>query len=702
MVGNIIENQNIINNLISSDEWEYGHLFQYRKKFPQITKHIFSDIKSSNMKMDEYVISKMLDIDYIGWTAKTVLNLDLFPIQIAALRVLWKTTFPMLIASRGGSKSFLLAVYAVIRALLDQGSKIVIVGAGLRQARLVFNYIENIWNTAPILRSIVGGGKKSGPRQNVDLCYMRIGQSLITALPLGDGSRIRGFRATVVISDETASIPSDIFDIVVRGFTATSKSPVEESRKLFMKNKLKELGLPQQVIDIAKLGVHSGNQIIYSGTAYYAFNHFYHKYKIWKEIIYSKGDHKRVSAVFGGDSAIPENFNYKDYAIIQLPHNHLPPGLLDERQLAHAKAVLPRNIYMMEYGARFVLDSDGFFARSLIESCTVRPGSPIETSDGDVIFVPMMTGIKGRKYVLGIDPAAEKDNLAITVLEIWPNHCRVVYSWAVNKTEFNRRKKLNLVTASDYYEYCCGKILDIVKKFFPVRIEMDSQGGGYPIAEMLRNQKNINKDNGEFPIYEIIDYDDLKATDSMTDGPHILHLVQQSNEFNSQSNLCLRKNLETKKVLFPAFDTVFMQAALAAEKSLDISIDTFEECVNNIEELKNEICTIQLTETSTGKERFDTPAVVTTGSIEGRQKKGRLRKDRYTSLLIAHKYIYDQDTNLTTDIDYNDVAGNFKKVKRDEKEGLYSGPGVGGMMNASEWIKNPNIVGATKNGERIK
>ena len=135
---------------------------------------------------------------------------------------------------------------------------------------------------------------------------------------------------------------------------------------------------------------------------------------------------------------------------------------------------------------------------------------------------------------------------------------------------------------------------------------------------------------------------------------------------------------------------------------MNITFDTYEENVGNIEELKNELCTIQMSETATGKERFDTPAVVSAGSIEGRPRKGRLRKDRYTALLLAHKYIYDKDVRPDTEIDYEDVAGNIAQVKSDNKdEGLYKGPGVGQMRNAN-WAKTGRGgVGGIQDGKRI-
>ena len=693
-------NKQKIQNILSGDQ--YAYLFPFRTETPIIDKHIFSDLKTSGERLDKYVVKQMLNIDNIAWTAKQILNIELFPYQIAILQTLWKTPFPLLVAARGGSKTYCLAVYAILRALLDQGSKIVIIGAGLRQARIVFSYIEGIWSNAPVLRSIIGGGKTSGPRQNVDLCYFRVGQSMITALPLGTGEKIRGFRASVIIADEFSSIPEDIFNTVVQGFASTTKTPVDMAKHLAIEKRLKALDISDdiknQIIEPQK----DGNQIICAGTAFYQFNHFAVKFDMWKKIIESKGDINKISEIFGGFNNIPKNFNYKDYAIIRIPSAFLPDGLLDKRMLANAKATLPKNIYLMEYEAVFVKDSDGYFCRSLIESCTTTPNKSIMTSDGEVTFTPMMRGVRGRKYIFGIDPGAESDRFGITILEAWPNHYRVVYCWAINKPEFNKKKKGGLIDEKeDYYEHCCSKIRELVRLFEPVRIEMDSQGCGYPISEMLRSKKGLDKEKGEVPIYEIIDPSHLKPTDGESDGPHILHLIQPTSEFNAYANAALHKSFETKRLLFPAFDTVAMQASLIAEKSLNIINDTYEECLFNIEELKNEICTIQRSETATGKEHFSTPSVVTGAIMEGRQKKGRLRKDRYTSLLMAHVYIYSVDVTPTTPIDYSDVVGNISLVHRtNTNEALYRGAGFGAEQQKNQTLLT-NQPRAIKRGKKI-
>merc|ERR1711966_387810 len=62
--------------------------------------------------------------------------------------------------------------------------------------------------------------------------------------------------------------------------------------------------------------------------------------------------------------------------------------------------------------------------------------------------------------------------------------------------------------------------------------------------------------------------------------------------------------------------------------------DSLGDCIMDVEELKNELTTIVMTQTSTGpnaRDRWDTPEVKMHGG-----KRGRLRKDRYSSLVIAN------------------------------------------------------------------
>jgi hypothetical protein len=126
-------------------------------------------------------------------------------------------------------------------------------------------------------------------------------------------------------------------------------------------------------------------------------------------------------------------------------------------------------------------------------------------------------------------------------------------------------------------------------------------------------------------------------TDFM-EGEHILHIIKPTAEWNTEANHSLKRDMETRDIIFPMHDEIsYIEAEfydpIFVEKLGESSVlyDTLEDCMSEIEDLKNELSTITITETSTGKEHFDTPEKKTAG-----MKKGRLKKDRYSALLMAN------------------------------------------------------------------
>src|SRR6185312_3683376 len=130
----------------------------------------------------------------------------ILPFQHVVIRELWNRPFPMLVGTRGLSKTWQLAVYSLLRALLIPGRKIIICGAAFRQAKLIFEYTDTLYRNSPILRDICSGSIRGGPRRDIDRVQFTIGESEITGLPLGDGSRIRGLRSHDTICDEFSCV----------------------------------------------------------------------------------------------------------------------------------------------------------------------------------------------------------------------------------------------------------------------------------------------------------------------------------------------------------------------------------------------------------------------------------------------------------------------------------------------------------------
>jgi hypothetical protein len=89
-----------------------------------------------------------------------------------------------------------------------------------------------------------------------------------------------------------------------------------------------------------------------------------------------------------------------------------------------------------------------------------------------------------------------------------------------------------------------------------------------------------------------------------------------------------------------------------------------------IEELKDELSMIVMTQTTNGRERWDTPEVKLAAG-----KKSRLRKDRYSALLMANMsarsyVIYKQN------IEYGAIGGfaMTDKASKFNNEKLFYGP----------------------------
>jgi hypothetical protein len=619
---------------------------------------------------DLHLLRLLRDPYYIGSTCRILFNIELHPMQVLILQEFWIRAFPMYIASRGWGKSFLLALYSLLRCTFYPGTKIVIVGAAFRQSKIIFEYMETMWRNSPILRSIYNGND-DGPRRDVDRCTIRLGDSWTIAVPMGDGSKIRGLRAHIIIADEFASISPDIYETVVSGFAAVSASPIQNVKEQAKRAAMLEAGLWNEDLEI--LNTKMGNQAIISGTADYSFKHFAQYWNRYKGIIESKGNKQKLEELFKGE--VPDNFNWKDYSIIRIPYELIPKGFMDDKQVSRAKATIHSGIYNMEYGACFTADSNGFFKRSLIESCVVTEQNPVVINTTPIIFDPITVGNASKQYVYGIDPASEQDNFSIIILEVYQDHARVVYCWTTNRTNFKDRQKTGLVKEYDFYGFCARKIRNLMKTFPCARIGMDAQGGGVAIEEALHDPSKLEE--GETLLWPIINYDKSKDTDDQP-GQHLIELVQFAKaDWTSQANHGLRKDLEDKTLLFPRFDSLTLGLALDSEGKdilgtdlTDNLYDTLSECILEIEELKNELTTIVMTQTSTGpnaRDRWDTPEVKMPNG-----KKGRLRKDRYSSLVIANMLARQMRYTLRP-VEYDMVGENRRDIVNCTGD-LYKGP----------------------------
>lgn len=666
------------NSLVQIDEKkkrEYAHLhIDWDNVDWNAVHRPFLNYKSEDQYQD--ILKAIRDVDNLYFTTKYILNLELVAFQLSCLEVLFKYPFPMLIASRGLSKSWMLAVFLLTKSLILQGHKSVIVGAAFRQSKVIFEYMEGIWNNAPVLQDICGPG--SGPKRATDMWSFRIGHSIVNALPLGNGDKIRGQRGNTTVVDEFQSVPEMIYEIVVGGFSSVSSSPAQNVKHHAQLQYLKERGFKiDETKNLAPGGIYRGNQSIIAGTGDWGFKHFAKYWKRYKNIIESQGDQEKLRQIFKCE--IEPGFNWKDYAVIRIPIELAPIGFMEEKHILRQKATVHSTIYNQEYGATFPEDSDNFYKMSIIQACVTN--EPIELPSGRVKFHASITGSRSKKYVYGVDPASESDNFAIVVLELNEDHTRVVFCWTTDRQRHMAMVKNQFTDENAFYTYVSRKIRELMKVFPCDYIALDSQGGGIGVMEALHDKNSLEP--GELPIWTIMhklgkDDNPLLFSGSKNwghddnAGLHMLDMVSMAkSEYVADANHEMRRHLENKILLFPFFDPISIAEAHEDDSKHGRNRDTLEDCVLEIEELKKELTTIQHSTSNNGRDKWGTPEVVEQGN-----KKSHLRKDRYSALLMAHS-LARRIMGTPTPTYQNIPAGGFINQYADKKSdgSLYFGPG---------------------------
>lgn len=476
-----------------------------------------------------------------------------------------------------------------------------------------------------------------------------------------------------LLVDEFNSVDVNIFEEVLRGFTSVSLNPYDsvlEQSKLLA---LKELGKISNEEFNNEILLSGHNQIIISGTCGFTFENLYKYWRKYHDIIMTGGDKAKLSHIFNGN--IPDGLSWKDFCIIRLPYTLLPQAFMDEKSIGQAQATSSQAIFDSEYGVVFISDTDGFFKRTLIESCVCRNTTPpvSKPSCGILEFNASLKGEPDCEYILACDPAASRDNLAIVLLELHHDHRRVKYCWTINDKKHKLRIKYGLAAEHDYYRYCVRKMRDLMRVFKVKAIALDAQGGGKPLIEIFGDPSYLNV--GEYPIYPIIEQDVDKLTDNLP-GLHIIHAIQFSNaDWVYDANHGLRQDMETRELIFPLKDSLAYGLAHEDDKIHNRIIideehseaedlgDTLEDCLLEIEELKNELTLIEHSKTANGRDKWDTPQVKGLNN-----KKGRLLKDRYSALLMANALGRSLIARTVPEniLSYGGTAQSFKS-KQDKK-----------------------------------
>ena len=548
-----------------------------------------------------------------SFTSELLTGVELFPFQHMAIKAMFQTDYFLGIWSRGLSKSFTTGVFAILDAIMHQGVHIGIISKSFRQAKMIFRKIEEISKT--VKASMFAEAITRVSRGN-DEWFMEIGRSRITALPLGDGEKLRGFRFQRMIVDEFLLMPEKIFTEVITPFLAVVENPTERQTIYNMESKM----IAEGKMTEDERTIWPNNKIIGLSSASYKFEYLYKIYQEYENLINAEN-----------------NKNLAHRVIMHFSYDCAPSQLYDGAALQQAKATLSESAFQREYGAVFTDDSSGYFKVSKMIACTIKDG------EGQSVEV---AGESGAKYILAFDPSWSEsegsDDFAMQVIKLntEKNIGVVVHSYAVAGTPLRDH--------IFYFYY-------LITHFNIVCMVGDYNGGVQFLnsvneSELFKSSKikieTFDADFDNLPDYHSA-IRDCKNQYNISQR-RICHLRKPSSGWIRYANELLQADFDHRKIFFagaamnddyqsqrnkniPIDDIKFMRIEDDNQGASAKMIDFIEHQKDMLDLTKAECALIQPSTTTNGTQTFDLPL-----NLKGQKGPDRARKDSYSALILGN------------------------------------------------------------------
>ena len=541
-------------------------------------------------------------------------GVKLFPFQHMAIKAMMESDYFLGIWSRGMSKSFSTAIFALLDGILNQGVQIGILSKSFRQSKMIFKKIEDIAKSpkATFFSQCITRTSKMN-----DEWVMEIGRSSIRALPLGDGEKLRGFRFQRMIIDELLLMPEKIFNEVIMPFLSVVDNPTERQEVYDLETEMIKQG--KMTEDERKIW--PNNKIIGLSSASYKFEYLYKLYQQYENLILNK--------------------NTQDGAhrtIMHFSYDCAPEQLYDQNLINQSRATMSDSQFDREFGAVFTDDSSGYFKVSKMAECTIPDG------EGQSVEV---VGNHNDEYILAFDPSwsesESSDDFAILLLKLNKDLKKgtIVHSYAMSGA--------NLKTHIRYMAY-------LMTHFNIVAVVGDYNGGVQFMnscnESTIFKDLNLRLDTIEADLDKVGDYEkNLRRVKNQYNksSRRYVFLRKPSSQWIRAANESLQSAFDHKKIFFAGAamndDYNIQRKSRVPIKNLKFirndsntsgspgarMIDLVEHQKDMMDLIKVQCALIQVTTSVQGTQSFDLPPNL-------RKQKGadKARKDSYSALVLAN------------------------------------------------------------------
>lgn len=203
--------------------------FQVKRNKSTRGINVFDKGRNFNKKDENISKSKKLMNGIALWTSyyrlfphvfvKEYLGITLKLFQTIILYCMMHENYLVYIAARGQGKTFLTAIFCVVRCILFPETKIIIASGRKSQAREVIEKIDDMRKGSPNLMREISDLKSSLNDASVEFHN----GSWIKIVASNDGARSK--RANVIVVDEFRMVELDIINKVLRKFLTAPRSP---------------------------------------------------------------------------------------------------------------------------------------------------------------------------------------------------------------------------------------------------------------------------------------------------------------------------------------------------------------------------------------------------------------------------------------------------------------------------------------------
>ena len=515
--------------------------------------------------------------------AKDFLNIRLKLFQKILIYMMMCSNYTCMIASRGLGKTWIIALFCVIRCILYPGTKIVVAAGVKSQASEVIgkikdDFLKNYqWGSSNLWTEILD--IKVG--QNDSSCEFKNG-SWIKVVTANDKARSK--RANIIVVDEFRMVSKHVIDTVLRRFLTAPRQPGYLSKPEYAH-------------------LQERNKEFYATSAWYSSHWSFQKVKtFWKNMMLGK-----------------------DYFVVSLPYQiAIKEGLLQRAQLEDEMSEddFDPTIFSMEMEALFYGDTDGSFFkfdelnnRRTLKNCFY----PLDVYQQKDITIPKL--VAGEERILSVDVALmsskknANDASSLIINSAIPTSetnyiSNIVY---MQNEEGLTTDELGLVVMRTFYKYRCTQLV------------VDCNGIGLGLFDYLIKDQYDPQTGETYKAFTCVNDDEMASRCKVSDANKCLWSVKATAQFNNEICILLRTGFQNNKINL-------LKHEIEGEEILRTKFKSF----NKLPTKQQTQLKIPYVQTSALiNELVNLEHEIKNGNIKIMEKSG-MRKDRYSSL--AYNY----------------------------------------------------------------